>query len=90
MSPAPFYARPVSALGDQSNLSTMLSRAGGRPVSRRFSRRDFFISKFMPVGKFFVDYKFPWEYSDFASGGERHRAAPQRQSKVSDPGKQND
>ena len=37
MSPAPFYARPVSALGDQSNLSTMLSRAGGRPVSRRFS-----------------------------------------------------
>ena len=72
MSPAPFYARPVSALGDQSNLSTVLSRAGGCPVSRRFSRRDFFISKNVLLIKqiciWRVDIVLTIEHTDFASG----------------------
>ena len=54
----------------------MLSRAGGRPVSRRFSRRDFFISKHVLLIKQFciwrVDIVLTIEHTDFASGGERH------------------
>ena len=76
MSPAPFYARPVSALGDQSNLSTVLSRAGGCPVSRRFSRRDFFITKNVLLIKqicfWRVDIVLTIEHTDFASRETRH------------------
>ena len=58
------------------SFSTVLSRAGGRPVSRRFSRRDFFITKILLLCNFLLALDLPLCKTDFASGGERHGTAP--------------
>ena len=71
------------------SFSTVLSRAGGCPVSRRFSRRDFFITKNVLLIKqicfWRVDIVLTIEHTDFARRGRRRNKPTGESSQMPEP-----
>lgn len=78
ISPAPFNVRPVSALHDLP-LSSLLRRAGGRPVSRHEVWRDFFYSSVFYKSKFFIDFDFYFCKISSWTTGKAGNTAPRGQ-----------